>query len=204
MAEWRIRHEGSLNAVTADNPAEIVQGLRDGIWLPTDEVRGPSDANWTAIESHPLFEEVAAELEPPVEKPDDTNLDMNPLIDVCLVLLIFFILTITYDTLRRSIEVPPEQAEEKGKAIKVDPSQIKERMFRVAAYMDGDKPVVIIEGTPVAIENISKEMKAVIDRTGRREMYLNVNGDVPWGILTSIIDAAKGNGVHEILRKGKS
>ena len=44
---------------------------------------------------------------PPGEAPDETRLDMNPLIDVALVLLIFFILTTTYESLRRAIDLPP-------------------------------------------------------------------------------------------------
>src|SRR5262245_16845734 len=119
MTTWRVRHEGSPTAAAAGSVAEIAQGLRDGVWLPTDEVRGPSDRDWVPLESHPQFEEIAYDLEPEIEKPDDTHLDMNPLIDVCLVLLIFFILTITYDTLRRSIEVPPEQSDEKGQTVVV-------------------------------------------------------------------------------------
>ena len=39
---------------------------------------------------------------------------MNPLIDVCLVLLIFFILTITYASLERAIDVPQLNPDQKG------------------------------------------------------------------------------------------
>lgn len=198
MTGWRVRHEGSPHAAAASGPAEIVQGLRDGIWLPTDEVRGPNDADWVAIESHPLFEEAAFDLEPEIEKPDDTHLDMNPLIDVCLVLLIFFILTITYDTLRRSIEVPPEQSDKGVPTINI---KDEKGIFKVVAYMDGDSPVIVLEGTITKKEDLAREMKSLIERTGRKQMYMDVSGDVPTGDLFLIIDAAKGNGVHEILRK---
>jgi biopolymer transport protein ExbD len=202
MSNWYVRHQGSPTALPVSGPAEVVEGLRDDRWLPTDEVRGPNDKGWVALESHPLFEEVAFDLEPEIEKPDDTHLDMNPLIDVCLVLLIFFILTITYDTLRRSIEVPPEQADEKGAAT-VQKEELNQ-MIKVVAYMDGDKPVILLEGTSVPPENVAKEMKAMIEKTGRKVMYMDVNGDVPWGLLTTIIDAAKGSGVHEILRRNNT
>ena len=42
-------------------------------------------------------------------------------------------------------------------------------------------------------------MKEVIDSTGRKEMVLDIDKDVPWGIETAILDAAKGNGVQNIL-----
>lgn len=202
MSIWHVRHEGSSQALPVSSPGEIVEGLRDGLWLPTDEVRGPTEVKWTPLELHPVFADAANEVEPPIEKADDTHLDMNPLIDVCLVLLIFFILTITYDTLRRAIEIPPEKPDDKG-AAKVSFPEMKDRMFKVVAQMDGDKPVIVVDGKTVSPEELAKEIKSVVDRTGRREMLLDVTRDVSWGHLLAIIDAAKGSGVTEILRVRK-
>ena len=42
-------------------------------------------------------------------------------------------------------------------------------------------------------------MKNVIESTGRKEMVLDAEKDVPWGVITAILDAAKGNGVRNIL-----
>ena len=51
----------------------------------------------------------------------------------------------------------------------------------------------------VPLDQIQAEMKRVIDSTGRKEMVLDTDKDVPWGIETAILDAAKGNGVRNIL-----
>jgi biopolymer transport protein ExbD len=204
MSTWQVRAEGSPTAVVVPSAGEVLAGLRDGNWLPTDEVKGPTDADWTAIEAHPAFEEAAAELEPaPLEPADETHLDMNPLIDVCLVLLIFFILTITYASLERAIDVPQDTPEEKGGAQKVQYKDIKDRVFRVTARMDGDQPVIKLENDVVKADEIEAKMKQLMAATGRTEMLLDVDGTVPWGVLTSILDAAKGNGVHNILRRPK-
>ena len=40
----------------------VADGLRDEVWEPTDEVRGPADADWTALEAHPAFAELVEEL----------------------------------------------------------------------------------------------------------------------------------------------
>src|SRR4051812_31415454 len=95
---WQVRHEGSPRVVRDLTAQQIVDGLRDGLWEPTDEVQGPGEARWRAIEAHPQFAEAALDLEtpPPAHPPEATSLDMNALIDVCLVLLIFFILTTSY------------------------------------------------------------------------------------------------------------
>lgn len=203
MSAWRIRKEGAPEAISLPGAAEVLTGLRDGNLLPTDEVKGPADAEWQAIENHPTFAEAALEVEPPpAESQDDTHLDMNPLIDVCLVLLIFFILTITYASLERALDVPEDSAEEKG-AQKQDIKDIKDRVFIVTAKMDGERTVIKI-GTHGAMkevpqERVFKEMEDLINTTARKEMVLDIEKDVPWGVETAILDAAKGNKVHNII-----
>src|SRR5262245_38710805 len=95
---WQLRHQGSPQAVTGLSLQQIAEGLRDGLWETTDEVMCPSDQVWQAIENHPALAELAEEIEapPPLHRDEGTHLDFNALIDVCLVLLIFFILTTTY------------------------------------------------------------------------------------------------------------
>jgi biopolymer transport protein ExbD len=199
MSAWLVRQEGSPTAISVPSPAEILAGLRDGNWLPNDEVKGPTDENWQSIEQHPTFAQVAAEVEE--QKPDvvdETTLDMNPLIDVCLVLLIFFILTITYASLERAIDIPEDNPDQKGPTT-VQFKDIKDKVFVVSAKMDGDKVVVRIEKEETPVDQISGKMKQVINSTGRKEMVLDIDKDVPWGIEAAILDAAKGNGVHNIM-----
>ena len=61
MSAWFVRQEGSPTAVSVPSESEVLAGLRDGNWLPTDEVRGPDDVEWRPIEAHPTFAEAAAE-----------------------------------------------------------------------------------------------------------------------------------------------
>src|SRR4051812_36025306 len=98
---WQVRHQGSPRVVRNLTLPQIVEGLRDGLWEPTDEVMGPGETRWRPLESHPQLEEIVLALEPPAaaHPPEATSIDMNALIDVCLVLLIFFILTTSYANL---------------------------------------------------------------------------------------------------------
>ena len=112
---WKVRHEGSPQHIDVATPQEVMQGLVDGQWEPTDEVRGPQDANWVALENHPLFAKAAAEIVPlPKMHEDESKLDMNALIDVCLVLLIFFILTTSYAQLQARIDHPSVAGDVEG------------------------------------------------------------------------------------------
>src|SRR5437667_12334724 len=94
---WKIRHEGSPRSVEGLSAAQVVEGLQDGQWETTDEVMGPQDRNWVAIESHPVFADVAAEIEPPPPRTHEaeTRPDLNPVIAVCPALLMFLLLTTT-------------------------------------------------------------------------------------------------------------
>jgi biopolymer transport protein ExbD len=204
MSAWFVRQQGSSNAIAVPSPGEVLTGLRDGNWLPVDEVKGPTDADWIAIEQHPVFAEIAAQLEevPKPEGADETNLDMNPLIDVCLVLLIFFILTITYASLERAINIPEEQNSDKGPAV-VQFKDMKDRVFVVTAKMEGDKAVIRVEKAEVSVNDLVGKIKQIVDETGRKEMVIDIDKDIPWGIETAILDAAKGNNIHEIYNNAR-
>ncbi|MBP3956601.1 biopolymer transporter ExbD [Gemmata sp. G18] len=204
MSAWHVRKEGSPDVLALPTAGEVLTGLRDGNFLPTDEVRGPTDMVWHAIEVHPTFAEAAQDIDPPPsEEADDTHLDMNPLIDVCLVLLIFFILTITYASLERALDVPPDSAEDKG-IPQISKEELKDRVFKVIVKMDGERPVIKIEGKEVSQEQIFTEMQNVINATGRKEILLDIDKSVPWGVETAILDAAKGNKVHNIINNQRS
>src|SRR5262249_25238904 len=151
---WKIRHEGSPQTRTLTLP-EIVEGLRDGLWMPTDEVQGPGETAWTAIENHPQLAEVAAELEePPPRHEEETRLDMNALIDVCLVLLIFFMMTTTYAVaVQKTVPVPTlpdEQSPKKARTVRID--QVRKQMVRIDAKLDAKgKPVLLVENLKVDV-----------------------------------------------------
>src|SRR5436305_13219310 len=106
--KYSVRHQGSPRSVDGLTVAEVVEGLQEGQWDPTDEVKGPADPDWVSIENHPQLEEVAADLAPPpaTQDVDETRLDMNPVIDVALVRLVYFTLTTTYGAMKSVLIIP--------------------------------------------------------------------------------------------------
>jgi biopolymer transport protein ExbD len=206
MSAWFVRQVGSDSAIGVPSATEVLTGLRDGNWLPNDEVKGPTDLDWVPIERHPLFAEAAGEIEDEkTEAADETHLDMNPLIDVCLVLLIFFILTITYASLERAIDIPESNSDDKGPNVqKLEFKDIKDKVFVVTAKMEGEKAVIRIEKEEVPIDQLVGKIKQIVNSTGRREMVLDIDKDVPWGVETAILDAAKGNDIHNIMNNTRS
>jgi serine/threonine protein kinase len=202
-AKWLIRFESTGRSLPVKNPERVIAGLRAGEWEAADEVRGPGDTDWLPIEDHPAFADAVSDLNPPrLEAPDETKLDMNPLIDVALVLLIFFILTTTYSSLKRSIDVPAEPDNEKGKvAQKIRPEDLKDSAFAVSAWMDGNTVRFRIDDKVVEQGEVERAMTDQVRTTGRRQIILSVEGKVPWGAEAVIHDGAKGAGIQQIFRK---
>jgi biopolymer transport protein ExbD len=196
---WRIRHQGSPRAVEGLETAEVLEGLQDGLWEPTDEVMGPGDHDWVALENHPQFADIALELEPhePRHYDDETHLDFNPLIDVCLVLLIFFILTTSYAALQKVLPMPGVSTKSVERPPLVSPERVKEFMIKIQARQENGKPVIKIEDQVVDLENLVPELTNWVKRSRKTELLIDAQG-VEWGVVVAIQDAAKGAGVEKL------
>jgi biopolymer transport protein ExbD len=207
---WKIRHEGSPQTGTTTLP-EIVEGLRDGVWDPTDEVQGPGETAWVAIENHPQLAEVATEVEPPPPVHDEEErVDMNALIDVCLVLLIFFMMTTTYAVaVQKTVPIPESQEEkQQKKGVVLRPDQVRQQMIRIDAKLDAKGlPVVYVESEKLDvvkadqtldIDRLSDKLKKYVRGSPKREEVLLDAQGVTWGLVVSIQDAAKAAGVRVV------
>ena len=196
---WLVRLVGEPNPRELDDPHKVLEGLRDGDWDPGDEVRGPGESLWRPIENHPAFADAVAEMgPPPPEPPDETHLDMNPLIDVALVLLVFFILTATVTTLRRTIDVPSPPQEDSASQKPPDVKDVEDRIFRVQVVMIDEAPLVTIEQRAIVFERLDQEIADTVKSTGRREMLLKAADDVPWEVFVQVQGAANQAGVRTI------
>jgi biopolymer transport protein ExbD len=197
---------------------EIVEGLRDGQWETTDEVLAPGEETWRAIEVHPQFRDIAEELAapPPVRHEEPTSLDMNALIDVCLVLLIFYMITTAYATMvQKSVPLPMTKADAKGiKVIRVD--EVKSRMIRVQAYLDANqKPVVHVEnqtlkdvltdgGSRIDAAKVASAIRPFVKGEQHKTEVLLDAREITWENVVQIQDGARAAGVqmvHHLMKK---
>lgn len=198
---WKIRHQGSPQSIEGLTPTEIIEGLQEGQWDPTDEVRGPEDGRWQAVENHPEFAEIALDLEPPLVKPheDETRLDMNPLIDVALVLLIFFILTTSYAILQKVIDLPGTSSQDVSKPLqKLTEAQIKEVMIKVVVRKDSSGQVIFkVEDEPVEERYLRATLARFVKEKRQTNLLIDARG-VDIGTVIHIQDAAKGAGIDKI------
>jgi len=199
---WQVRHEGSPRTVDGLTLDEVRAGLAEGQWEPTDEVRGPGETAWRPLESHPATAESAAEVEPPPppDHGDETNLDFNPLIDVCLVLLIFFILTTSVAALQTSLAAPNVTNQNTDGPLQLTDKDV-ESMIRVTVKMENGRAVTRVEGKEVSGDQIAGELRKYL-RPGKTTLLLDCDPDAPTSAFVAVKDAAKGVGVDGVALLG--
>jgi biopolymer transport protein ExbD len=193
MSTWRVRHEGSPRSIDNLSLQQVLEGLADGHWEATDEVMGPNDREWVALENHPQFAEIAADLEPrPAKEYDDeTRLDMNALIDVTLVLLIFFIITTSYAILQKRLDAPNITSDEVGLPV-VTKDKLAEQFLYVEIRMENGSPVIKLERQPVSAERLEYELIKAQERVHRTSLILEHDDDVPHRCVVDVLNAARG------------
>jgi biopolymer transport protein ExbD len=199
--KFAVRHEGSPVWVSDQSAADVAAGLRDGRWEPTDEVWGEGEADWVSLEDHPQFAEAAADVTPPPRKhhPDETRLDMNPLIDVALVLLIFFILTTTYETIRKVLDLPGASAKAPGQLRQVKPEDAKKLMVMVRARQVAGQPELSVEDKAVRLDELDSALRRAVADSKKTTLLLDATHDVDYGVVMAIMDAARGAGIAKTL-----
>lgn len=198
---WSIRHQGSSRITVELGDTDVLAGLEDGQWEGTDEVKGPGDEKWRPLEEHPHFAEVVYELEPPLtaRPEDETRLDMNPLIDVTLVLLIFFILTTSYAALQRLLDAPRLSSTKVQGLPQYTPKQLAEFTIKVTARRESGKPVIRVEDHVVEPANLVADLRRFVRERRRTTLWLDIADDMKFGTEIQIRDAAKGAGIERVL-----
>jgi len=202
---WKLRHRQSPREVDGLSFGQIVEALREGDFDTTDEVCGPNDNAWQVIEQHPAFAEIVADLEPETVAADeaDGGIDMNALIDVTLVLLIFFILTTSYQVLERVLQMPQVTANDDSGVKTVRAEDVDTFMIRVKARAEQGQARFWIGEAEVTEADLEKELRMHAGQS-RKELLLDA-ADVDYGTVIKVIDAAGGAGidqVHFLVKKG--
>jgi biopolymer transport protein ExbD len=197
---FSVRHAGSPAWVSDLSAAEVTTSLREGRLEPTDEVWGEGEADWQPLEDHPHFAEAVAELEPPPKKvlEDETRLDMNPLIDVALVLLIFFILTTTYETVRKMLDMPGATTTKEG-VRRITPEQASKLTILVTARLTNGQPVLTVEKTLVSLEGLEDALVKAVTDTKKTTLLIDADKELDYGVVMAIIDVARGAGIARTL-----
>jgi len=206
---WRLRHEGSPQPVPQPLTSEqIVEGLKDGVYATSDEVRGPKDAKWIPIESHPHFSEVSEIIRAIEEEAghevEDNNIDMNPLIDVCLVLLVFFILATTMSVMEKMMKLP-DNVPQDSKPRTVTETQAKQyivlKIEKKGTATNFNVNSYDVQGYDAEAEGkLLRELERLV-KEGKTTMILDIAPNVEFNAYTYAYDLATQARVGKVLTK---
>jgi biopolymer transport protein ExbD len=198
---WSVRHQGSSSVAHSLGQAEVIAGLRDGVWDSSDEVLGVGETRWMTLESHPQFSDVVADLEAntPILLTADTEeerIDMNPLIDVCLVLLVFFILATTYQLMDRVHDLPTNHVAAEHAIPRVPIQDIRDKMILVQLRPGPGGAMYRVQDEIVPAATLEATLKRHVQ--GQRQEVVIDAKDVEWGAVVTVIDAAAGAKVRKV------
>jgi biopolymer transport protein ExbD len=197
------------NTVYREVPFPVVTDwLQQGRLLEDDRVRASGTAEWVKVGDAPAFtpylpkvepfraDDQAEALEPveldfrwrkPHDEPDD-DVDMIPLIDVSLVLLIFFMLTASGVA---GVYIPTPAAEHGH--IADNPNEVVlgidlKNHKPVYKFLIGDHAV---EGKdPASLDELLDRLRQHLDKTpGPIEVSINANPDLKAGVVRELITA---------------
>jgi biopolymer transport protein ExbD len=201
---WRLRHEGSPQIVANQVSAtQIVEGLRDSVYDSTDEIRGPGEKLWQRLEVHPQFSEIVEHLEEEADlathEPEDNHIDMNPLIDVCLVLLVFFILATTLSIMQHAIELPPNQQNKETPPRQIDPKDLEKYIMLTIEKKNG-ATTFDVNGVSASRETLTRELERLVNDR-KTDLILDIKPGVDFDAYVFAYDCATTARVKKVLTK---
>jgi biopolymer transport protein ExbD len=205
---WFVR----ANTVTKEVPFHVVTDwIQQGRAAAEDKIKPSGTADWydlgSVVAFQPYFPQAeprrpqdAAEAMAPVEmdfdwkRPgtdDDEDVDMIPLIDISLVLLIFFMMTMTVAAISR-IEVPEysnaPSIETNPGVIRID-IDLRDGQYFYGLGLGTAAPAAEDDNLPSDVElkaRLNERLKAV---TTPPKVRVAAHGDIPNGVVNEILNA---------------
>ena len=120
-----------------------------------------------------------------VKKPA-TALDMGPLIDCVLQLLIFFMLSSTFMSPKMRIDLPHATASD---------GSTKPDAVVVTAGPDGR---IFVNHNAVALERLEPTLRPLIEQTPMKLVVFRGDKSIPYGTFIQVIDAARRAGAKDL------
>jgi biopolymer transport protein ExbD len=116
-----------------------------------------------------------------------SDINVTPMIDVLLVLLIIFMITQPLSRMAMDVQVPPP---DENVTIKTPPSQIVLELSNDGGYA--------INGQPVPKDQLDAQIHAIYDQRPAKLLFIKAGGNRIYQDVVEAMDVARGAGVQII------
>lgn len=196
MSRWDLRNHDSDSKSILLESIEIQDLIVSGLISINDEIRKEGETSWKTFEDYPEFDDTFP-VKSSIKHDEDENIDMNALIDVCLVLLVFFILLTSYAKLVQHLEAAKTNPDSKIPSITTTQADQK---TKVVIKTEAGKTLFYINEQVVESENLTTALKASARKLKSKDLILFYSDDVPYQAVISIQDAARAADFQQILQ----
>ena len=196
MSLWNLKHHVTDSKSNLLESIEIKDLIASGLISIDDEIRKEGENAWKTLLDYPEFQEVFSS-KSTTKHEDDDNIDMNALIDVCLVLLVFFILLTSYAKLVQHLESAKTNPDSKIPSISTSQADQK---TKVVIKTEAGKTFFYINEQVVESDNLTSALKASARKLKNKDLILYYSDDVPYQAVISIQDAARASDFQQILQ----
>ncbi len=115
-----------------------------------------------------------------------SEINVTPLVDVMLVLLIIFM--VTAPMLQQGVDV--DLPKTRSSAMKID----KERLVVTVTK----KKNIYINKTAFTVEELKKKLTKIREANPTREVFLRADKSIPYGFVVQVMAAIKGAGIRKL------
>ncbi|HZW08364.1 MAG TPA: biopolymer transporter ExbD [Phycisphaerales bacterium] len=119
---------------------------------------------------------------------DSPAVDLTPIIDMVFLLLIFFLVTTTYQQVEREMRIALPEAES-GAPISV---ALRELVVNVAS--DGS---VVVAGGVMSLENLRALVTQAVEANPNQKVTVRADREASYGVVARVLDICKASGVSE-------
>jgi len=125
------------------------------------------------------------------KKPVAPNINVTPMIDVLLVLLIIFMVVAPTKPASFHANVPGKPADD-GQQASTD------LLMVVLSRGSGADQLVTLNSTPISLPELTPTLKAILDQRADKTVYIKAETAKAYGDVIAVVDAVKGAGAAPI------